>query len=321
MNRKKAVILVNLGTPESATEAGVKDFLKAFLMDRRVVDLPRFVWWPILNAIVLPLRAKRVAHAYQQIWMQGGSPLKVYSLAQQQALQTQLGDAFIVELAMTYGEPSLNTVWGRLKQQQVTDICLLPLYPQYSSTTTAPVFDAWNQVMHREHALPSFTFVSEHYQLDGYISALADSVNQSGFSADDSAFLLFSFHGIPENYANRGDPYPEQCHQTAKAVAEKLGLDANQWRVTFQSRFGKQKWLEPYTDVMLEKLPSEGKNRVYVISPAFSVDCLETLEEIAMQGRDTFIAAGGALYTYVPALNDHTGYIQVLADIARKTLN
>ena len=175
--------------------------------------------------------------------------------------------------------------------------------------------------MCQEHSIPSYTFVAEHYQMDGYISALADSVRNSGFGSDPSDFLLFSFHGIPERYAERGDPYPEQCHQTAKAVSQALGLGDDQWLISFQSRFGKQKWLEPYTDVSLTKLPSEGKKRVYVISPAFSVDCLETLEEIAQEGRDTFLASGGLFYSYVPALNDSPEYIRVLADIVRKKLN
>lgn len=318
MADKKAVILVNLGTPESATPQGVKAFLQKFLMDKRVVGIPHLFWWPILNGIVLPLRCKRVAHAYQQIWMPEGSPLFVYSQRQQKALQVYLGDDYIVELAMTYGEPSLSSAWQRLKQQHVTNVCLLPLYPQYSSTTTASVSDCWNRLMSKEHAVPNFSFIAEHYAEPEYIQALADSVVSSGFGSED--YLLFSFHGIPEAYAQRGDPYPDHCYQTATAVAEKLKLSQAQYKVSFQSRFGKQKWLEPYTDSMLRVLPRQGKKRLFVISPAFSVDCLETLEEIAQEGKETFLAAGGEHFQYIPALNDSDGYISALATIVHQSL-
>lgn len=321
MTTKKAVILVNLGTPEAATEEGIRNFLKAFLMDRRVVDLPRWFWRPLLNIVVLPLRSKRVTHAYQQIWMDGGSPLMVYSKAQQEALQQVLGEEFIVELAMTYGEPSLNTVWKKLKSAGVSDICLIPLYPQYSSTTTAPVLDAWHDILKIEHAVPSFSFIAEHYQYPEYTDALKHSILTSGFQPDSKDSLLFSFHGIPERYSKRGDPYAEQCHQTAANVAKSLGLPDSQWQVSFQSRFGREKWLEPYTDAVLESLPKKGSKRLFIISPAFSVDCLETLEEIAQEGKQTFIAAGGESFHYIPALNQNAEYIHLLAKIALKQLN
>ncbi len=321
MTEKQGVILVNLGTPSEATPSGVRAFLQEFLMDKRVVGIPHLLWWPLLNGIVLPLRCKRVAHAYQQIWLAEGSPLLVYSQAQQKALQTLLGGQVIVELAMTYGQPSLQDAWRRLKAQGVTQILLLPLYPQYSSTTTASVADAWQRVMANEHHVPSYTLLGQHYQFPAYIKALADSVRREGFAANRDDLLLFSFHGIPEQYAERGDPYPQQCKETAEAVARELGLSASQWQLSFQSRFGKQKWVEPYTDTLLRQLPAQGKKRLYVVCPAFSVDCLETLEEIAAEGKETFLQAGGEFFHYIPALNADPGYIQALATLTRQWLS
>jgi len=318
MTNKQGVILVNLGTPSAATPAGVKAFLQEFLMDKRVVGIPHLIWWPLLHGLVLPLRCKRVAHAYQQIWLEGGSPLLVYSQAQQAALQALLQDQLPIELAMTYGQPSLQGAWLRLKTQGVTQVLLLPLYPQYSSTTTACVSDAWQKVMDKEHHVPSYQLVGEHYQQTEYIQALADSIRRSGFTSQPDDLLLFSFHGIPEAYALRGDPYPEQCKATAAAVAQVLGLSPAQWLLSFQSRFGKQKWLEPYTDATLRQLPAQGKKRLYVVCPAFSVDCLETLEEIAVEGKETFLQAGGEHYHYIPALNADAGYMQTLATLIRR---
>ncbi len=321
MTNKQGVILVNLGTPAEATPAGVKAFLQEFLMDKRVVGIPHLIWWPLLHGLVLPLRCKRVAHAYQQIWLPDGSPLLVYSQAQQAALQALLKDELPIELAMTYGQPSLQDAWSRLKAQGVTQVLLLPLYPQYSSTTTACVSDAWQKVMAKEHHVPTYQLIGEHYQQAEYIQALADSILRSGFSSQSDDLLLFSFHGIPEAYALRGDPYPEQCKATAAAVAQVLGLSPTQWQLSFQSRFGKQKWLEPYTDATLRQLPVQGKKRLYVVCPAFSVDCLETLEEIAVEGKETFLQAGGESYHYIPALNADPGYMQTLATLIRRWQN
>lgn len=317
MAKKQGVILVNLGTPSEATPAGVRTFLQEFLMDPRVVGIPHLLWWPLLNGIVLPLRCKRVAQAYQQIWLKEGAPLLVYSRQQQMALQALSGDEIAVELAMTYGQPSLQDAWLRLKAQGITQVLLLPLYPQYSSTTTACVSDAWQRVMAHEHHIPSYTLIGTHYQFSGYISALANSIRREGFSADLDAFLLFSFHGIPEQYADRGDPYPQQCQETAERVARELGLTAGQWQLSFQSRFGRQKWLQPYTDTLLRQLPEQGKKRLYVVCPAFSVDCLETLEEIAEEGKETYLHAGGEFFRYIPALNADPDYMDALAAIIR----
>lgn len=313
--QKTGVILVNLGTPAAATPAAVSAFLSEFLSDRRVVDLPRWFWKPLLHGLIIPLRRKRVAKAYASIWQASGSPLLVYSLAQQQLLQKRLGDAYQVELAMTYGEPSLTSAWQRLKTAAVRHVILLPLYPQYSSTTTASVSDAWSRVLRAEHDVPSYTFINEHYKLPAYVHALATSALQSGFRTDGSDRLLFSFHGIPERYATRGDPYVAQCQQTARQVAELLQLPANAWSMSFQSRFGKDKWVEPYTDQTLIQLAQEDSRRLFVMCPAFSVDCLETLEEIAVDGRASYLAAGGLEFHYIPALNTADNYITALQQL------
>lgn len=317
MADKQGIILVNLGTPTKATPSSVRAFLQEFLMDKRVVGIPHIIWWPLLHGVILPLRCKRVAHAYQQIWLPQGSPLLVYSQQQQLALQRMLGENYVVELAMTYGQPALSDAWFRLKQQGITNVILLPLYPQYSSTTTASVSDAWLRVMQHEHAVPSYSLIAQHYQTSEYIRALGDSIRRSGFTSHPDDFLLFSFHGIPEQYAQRGDPYPLQCQYTAEWVAHYLDLSPAQWQLSYQSRFGKQKWLEPYTDATVQSLPAQGKKRLYVVCPAFSVDCLETLEEIATEGKALFERAGGEYFHYIPALNDDPQYIAALAALIR----
>jgi ferrochelatase len=316
--QKTGVILVNLGTPTAATPAAVSTFLSEFLSDRRVVDLPSFLWKPLLHGLIIPLRRKRVAHAYQSIWLEGGSPLLVYSQMQQQQLQQRLGDGYQVELAMTYGEPSLISAWQRLKSAGIRHVIVVPLYPQYSSTTTAPVSDAWLRVLASEHDLPTYVLINEHYQLPEYIHALASSAVRAGLRTDGSDILLFSFHGIPERYVKRGDPYVAQCQTTARTVAEVLQLPADAWSVSFQSRFGKDKWVEPYTDQTLVQLAHGKPRRLFVICPAFSVDCLETLEEIAVEGRASYLTAGGLEFHYIPALNASDDYITALQRLVQR---
>lgn len=317
---KRAVILVNLGTPVTATPKGVRIFLREFLCDRRVVDLPRWLWWPLLNGIILPLRCRRVAKAYSQIWQPGGSPLMVISKAQQAALQERLlslGRSERVELAMSYGEPSLGEAWQRLKAEGVSEVLLLPLYPQYSSTTTASVYDGWAKVMAGEPRLPQEHIMLEYHAHPAYISALAQSIREQ-WQQTGQGYLLFSFHGIPERYANRGDPYPEQCRTTARLVAEELALTADEWGLAFQSRFGREPWLQPYTDETLQSLAAAGKRHLDVICPGFAADCLETLEEIAQEGKECFLAAGGEAYHYIPALNAGPAHIELLAQLIAK---
>ena len=316
----RGVILVNLGTPTAATPRGVRDFLREFLADQRVVDLPRWLWWPLLYGLILPLRCRRVAKAYRQIWQADGSPLMVISRQQQQALQQSLlslGRSERVELAMSYGEPSLREAWQRLQAQGVSEVMLLPLYPQYSSTTTASVFDGWAKVMAREPRLPRQLFLDEYHAHPAYIAALAQSV-RAQWQQTGQGYLLFSFHGIPERYAKRGDPYPEQCHATAQLVAEALELSAEEWGLAFQSRFGREPWLRPYTDETLVALAKGGKTQLDIICPGFAADCLETLEEIAEAGKQEFLAAGGRAYHYIPALNASPDHMELFGQLIRQ---
>jgi protoporphyrin/coproporphyrin ferrochelatase len=314
---RRGVILVNLGTPEAATAQGVRHFLQEFLADRRVVDVPRWLWWPLLQGVILPLRCRRVAKAYAQIWQAEGSPLLVISRQQQAAVQSALqtmGHGEPVELAMSYGEPSLQTAWQNLRAQGVDEVLLLPLYPQYSSTTTAPIFDGWARVMAREHRIPALQFLDDYHDHPLYISALSHSIRQH-WQHHGQSHLLFSFHGIPQRYAERGDPYPQQCQITARLVAEQLGLESAEWGVSFQSRFGREPWLQPYTDEVLRQLPDSGIRRLDIICPAFAADCLETLEEIAVEGKHLFIQAGGEQYHYIPALNAEPAHVHLLTQL------
>lgn len=302
---KRAVILVNLGTPTAPTASAVRTFLREFLSDRRVVDLTPWLWQPLLEGIILPLRCRRVADNYQRIWLATGSPLSVYSQQLAQDVECALrasGRPWPVRLAMTYGQPSLARVWDELAAQGVTEVLILPLYPQYSSTTTASVWDAWGRVQASRPQVPALQFVADYHAEPAYIAALAHSV-RAHWQQHGQGHLLMSFHGIPERYAQQGDPYPQQCGQTASLLAQALELPANDWSMSFQSRFGREPWLQPYTDVTLGQLPAQGKRRVDVICPGFAADCLETLEEIAIGGAELFHAAGGETYHYIPALN------------------
>ena len=312
---QRGIILVNLGTPSAATAEGVRDFLRPFLSDRRVVDLPRWLWWPLLYGVILPLRSRRVARAYARIWQAGGSPLLVTSRQQQQALQAALqaqGRDEPVVLAMSYGEPSLAQAWQQLRSQGVTDVLLLPLYPQYSSTTTASVFDGWARLMVSEPRVPALRLLGDYHDHPAYIGALVQSIRQHWQQHEPPGHLLFSFHGIPERYAERGDPYALQCRQSAQRVADQLGLVPEQWSLAFQSRFGREPWLQPYTDETLAQLARSGVKRLDILCPGFAADCLETLEEIAEEGLQIFLAAGGEEFRYIPALNDSAAHIQLL---------
>lgn len=320
---KYGVLLVNLGTPDSPTPAAVKRYLKQFLSDRRVVDLPRWQWWPILNGIILPIRSRKVAKAYADIWTERGSPLRDYSEKQVNGLREKLallGMPIPVELGMTYGNPSIDSAIQRLTAKGVERIVVLPLYPQYSATTTGSVYDALAGVMKDLRALPELRMVN-HYQNDpAYISALADSVKAHWRMHGKARKLIISFHGIPLRYAELGDPYPHECEETARLLAAELGLKKGHWLLCYQSRFGKEPWLQPYTDQLLQSLPEKGVESVDVICPAFASDCLETLEEIAVENRDYFLNAGGMSYRYIPALNDSAAHISLLAKLVVQQL-
>lgn len=323
---KIGLLLVNLGTPDAPTSNAVKKYLRQFLSDPRVIDLPRWFWLPLLNLVILPKRSPRVAKLYSSIWTEQGSPLLKYCLSLKQQIndyylkQNNQKDEVTVELAMTYGNPSMQSAVDNLIMQKIDKLIVLPLYPQYSSTTTASVFDALAAALKPHRHFPELQFIHRYYDHPLYIQALTNRIQQANLSKD--TLLVFSFHGIPQRYVDDGDYYPDECHRTAQYVAEKLNLSPKQWMVTFQSRFGKEPWLQPYTDEMLEKIAQEGNySNVAVICPGFSVDCLETLEEIAEENREIFIENGGKSFNYIPALNDSPDHIDLLLDLFNQYLH
>lgn len=313
------VLLVNLGTPDSPSASDVKRFLKQFLSDPRVVDLNPLIWKPILNGVILNTRPAKVAKLYQSIWSDEGSPLMVISQHQREKvarlLQEQLGQAIPVELGMSYGNPSLASGLDKLKQQGVERVVVLPLYPQYSCSTVAPVFDAIAAEFKGWRDIPETRFNKEYYQDPAYIEALASSVRSHWNEHGQADVLLMSFHGVPVRYVNEGDPYQAQCQATALLLAQALGLKDEQWKLCFQSQFGKEEWLTPYTDKLLESLPGKGVKSVDIMCPAFAADCLETLEEISIGGKESFIESGGESYRFIPCLNDNEPHIELLAKL------
>jgi ferrochelatase len=313
------VLLVNLGTPEAPTRAAVRRYLKEFLWDPRVVEVPRPLWWLILNGVILNVRPSRSAHAYNKVWTPEGSPLLVNSREQQGALQVVLDERLpgpvSVVLGMRYGEPSIAGALQELRTKGARRVLVLPLYPQYSATTTASVFDAVTSELQRWRWLPELRFVNHYHDEPGYIGALADSVRRFQAEHGEPDRLLMSFHGVPQRYLLAGDPYHCECRKTGRLLAEALGLVDEEWGLGFQSRVGREEWLRPYTDETLKQWAKAGVRNVQVICPGFSADCLETLEEIAMQNRETFLKAGGSEYRYIPCLNDDERHIAVLADL------
>lgn len=319
MNQTKiGILLANLGTPDEPTPSAVKRYLKQFLSDPRVIDLPKFKWQAILNCIILPKRSPKVAKLYQSVWTENGSPLLSISRQQQQAIQRYFdakGKNIIVELGMSYGNPSIESATDSLIKQGVDRIIVLPLYPQYSSTTTASVFDAFANGLKAQRKLVPFEFIHSYHNDPLYIQALANTIQ-----LEPDELLLFSFHGIPKRYADEGDFYPQHCYETAELVTQQLGLRKEQWHLSFQSRFGDEEWLQPYTDETLEAFPQKGIKKVAVICPGFSADCLETLEEIAEENRENFEHAGGESYRYIPALNATGDHIKALIHLIETKL-
>ncbi len=317
---KTGVLLVNLGTPDEPTPRALRAYLKEFLSDPRVVEMPRLLWWPLLHGVILNLRPRRSARAYAKIWTEQGSPLLVH--AQEQAerirerLQAQYGEQVVVALAMRYGRPSLAGALQELREEGIQRLLVLPLYPQYSGTSTGSVFDAVSRELQRWRWVPELRTVASYHDDPDYIQTLADHIRafwqREGGPGDR---LLLSYHGIPRRCLLAGDPYHCQCHKTSRLLAEALELPEGQWLTTFQSRFGREKWLEPYTDKTLRQLAREGVKRVDVVCPGFSADCLETLEEIAMQNRKVFLKAGGERFRYIPALNASEAHIDTLVGL------
>ncbi|MDA8023313.1 MAG: ferrochelatase [Gammaproteobacteria bacterium] len=311
------VLLTNLGTPDSCAPGDVRRYLREFLSDRRVVGLPRILWLPLLHGVVLNTRPRKSANAYAKIWRDDGSPLLVFSRMQQRKLQRRFDEsAVVVELGMRYGNPSIAAALEKLHAAGARKVLVLPLYPQYCSATTASTFDALGAAFARRWHLPALRFVDHYHDHPKYIAALARSVR----AHNSDGVLVMSFHGIPEAFADAGDPYPAQCKTTARLLADELKLADDEWRLSFQSRFGPARWLQPGTEETLAALAQDGVQSVRVICPGFSADCLETLEEIAIGGRETFLQAGGRHFEYIPCMNAEDAHIDALQEIIRANL-
>jgi len=307
-----AIVLVNLGTPDAPTPSAVRRYLRQFLIDPRVIEQPRWLWWLILQVILL-IRPARSAHAYASIWTPAGSPLLVFTTALAQKLARALGDdAIPVRVGMSYGQPDLRRVLTDLTLQGVRRVLLVPLYPQYSGSSTAAVIDAVADTLKTLRWPPEVRWINEYYAHPAYIEALARSVEAHWQAHGQAERLLLSFHGIPKRYVANGDPYFAHCMATAQRLGQRLALPAERLIVSFQSRVGREPWLSPYTDETLRALPGQGVRSLQVLCPGFAVDCLETLEEIALQNREVFLQAGGERFDYIPALNDSDDHVAML---------
>lgn len=314
---KTGILLANLGTPEAPTPDAVKRYLRQFLSDRRVVDTSRLLWWPLLRGVILPVRSPRVAKLYQSVWMEEGSPLMVFSRRQQQALAARLNDV-PVALGMSYGSPSLDSAVDELLAQDVDHIVVLPLYPQYSCSTVAAVWDELGRILAKKRHIPGISFIRDYADDQAYITALANSVRASFARHGEPDVLLLSYHGIPQRYADEGDDYPQRCRDTTRELVSALELPPEKVMMTFQSRFGREPWLTPYTDETMKMLGEKGVKHIQVMCPGFAADCLETLEEIAVQNREFFLEAGGQKYEYIPALNDSPDHIDMMVSLTEK---
>jgi ferrochelatase len=330
MNTKKdqaktGVMLVNLGSPESAEPGAVRRFLREFLSDPRVVEIPKWLWFFILNGIVLLVRPKKSAAAYQKVWSEEyGSPLIHYTKLQASELKAQLdvhveGDVR-VEAAMRYGQPSMASVMERFRNEGVDRVLLLPMYPQYSATTTATVFDEMGRLLSKQRNQPAVRTIKDYHDCEYYIDAMAKHIRQYWQANGKGDKLVLSFHGIPQRCVNKGDPYAEQCKHTGRLLADALLLSGDEWELTFQSRFGAEEWLQPYTSEVFEDLGEDGVERIDVFCPGFSSDCLETLEEIAIEGRKEFLEEGGKEFHYIPCLNAEPTHIDSLLHLLEDNL-
>lgn len=322
---KVTIILANLGTPDAPTVPAVRTFLQQFLSDQRVIEIPKPVWQIILRLFILPFRPKRVAQAYAQVWAKD-SPMREILLQQVEAVRAELTQRYPqfelnVVPAMTYGNPNIQTVLSQISAQPQDHVILLPLFPQYSATSTAPLYDAVARWVLTQRNLPGLSLIRDYYQHPLFIQALAQSVRDYQAIHGKPEKLLMSFHGIPQPYADKGDPYADRCRITGKLVAKALGLSEDQYAISFQSRFGKQEWVKPYTDALIEEWGKQGVKSIQVMSPAFSADCLETLEELAMENADTFKANGGERYSYIPALNSREDHLQLLNSLLQANLD
>ena len=312
-DKKTAVLLVNLGTPDAPTPKAVRKYLKEFLWDDRVIKRNP-IWWLVLNGIILNTRPRKVAKLYKSIW-QEDSPIRTIGFAQQNKLQTLLGNKADVKLAMTYGHPSLKTTLDELNQQHYDKVIVLPLYPQYSATTSAAIYDQVANFIKQNRNLPELHIIKDYHQDTNYIDALAKQINDFWAKNGKSEKLVLSFHGIPKIYVEKGDPYQAQVETTTKLLREKLNMENDSIQLCFQSRFGPTEWLQPYTDKTLEAWGKQGIKNVDVVCPAFSADCLETLEEITEENKEVFLEAGGKQFRYIPALNENDDHITMMENL------
>jgi ferrochelatase len=320
---KPGVLLVNLGTPDATDYWSMRRYLGEFLWDERVIETPRILWWFILNFIILTFRPRRSGRAYDKIWDREAddSPLRVISESQARQLQERLGDGVMVDYAMRYGNPSTQSRIEAMQAAGCDRIALVPLYPQYSATTTATANDKAFDALKQMRWQPAVRTAPAYADHPDYIAAIAKSIEEGIAGLDFTPDLVItSYHGMPQSYLERGDPYHCQCVKTTRLVREKLGWDADKMMVTFQSRFGPEEWLQPYTDETLESLPGKGVKKIAILTPGFSVDCLETLEEIAMEGRETFLEHGGTHFAYIPCLNDSEAGMDLIESLARQEL-
>jgi ferrochelatase len=323
---KTAVLLVNLGTPDAPTARAVKPYLREFLSDPRVVEIPRALWWLILNGIILNLRPKKSAAKYASIWTAEGSPLKVHTQRQVALLRDYLGEktkdgSVVVDYAMRYGNPSIAAVLARLKAQNCQRILLVPLYPQYAASATATVCDAVFSALQHTRNMPALRTIRHFHDHTGYIKATAQNIRDYWTLHGRPDKLVMSFHGVPRYTLDKGDPYHCECLKSGRLIAAELGLSQEQYVISFQSRFGKAEWLQPYTAATLKELGKLKTGRVDVVCPGFVSDCLETLEEIAQEGKEDFRHAGGGEYHYIPCLNEHPDWIQALAELVQENLH
>ncbi|MEE3170365.1 MAG: ferrochelatase [Pseudomonadota bacterium] len=318
------VLVTNLGTPDAPTTSALRRYLAEFLSDPRVVELPRPLWWLILHGVILRIRPRRSAQAYAGVWQPDGSPLLIHTAKQaegiREALKAKYGPDVVVGFAMRYGNPSIPRVLDEMQEQGVRKLLVLPLYPQYSASTSASTFDAIAKDFSKRRWLPDFRFVSHYPDYPPYIEAMARHIEAHWANHGRNQKLVFSYHGVPLKYLTKGDPYHCECHKTSRLLAERLGLGREDYLTTFQSRFGKEEWLKPYTDETLKALPGQGTKSIDVFCPGFSSDCLETIEEINEENREYFIEAGGEAFSYITALNATPGHIDALVQLIEENL-
>ena len=317
-NRQKiGVLICNLGTPESYQTKDVRKFLRQFLSDGRVIEIPKIIWWFILNGIILTLRPSKSAKLYKSVWTKEGSPLLVFSKKLIEKLKLVTNDDCEVELAMRYGNPNMEEALLSLKNKNCRKLIVLPMFPQYSGTTTGSIFDEVTRLLSKWRWVPSLNFINSYHDNDYYINALADSIS-THLQKNTPQKIIFTYHGIPKRNFDLGDPYQCYCQKTTRLVAEKLNLKEDEYMTTFQSRFGPAEWLKPYTSDTMEELPKKGIKNILVVAPAFSVDCLETIEEIDEENKEIFLNSGGQNFTYVPCLNDSDGHVNFLKQLIDK---